>query len=302
GLLLLDRALRKRGRELGSLGQLERLAMVGTSAMGALEYEPDLSLKESNAMQELDVLAHEAAAILADQSYTGNCLDDLLNLNSSFQGARPKVLITASDDQANMQWLVKFHARNDSPETGMLEYRCSQAARLAGIAMPETRLFESLTCPGYFGVRRFDRHGKEKIHVHTACGLLHAPHTTPVLDYENLIRLTSELTRNAHDVEQMVRRMIFNVLIGNMDSHSKNFSFLMDGAYHWHLAPAYDITPCSGIGGQHWATVNGKGVDITVRDLTLAASIGGIPERRVLEFIGIASEAILSCGLKLNKL
>ena len=42
-------------------------------------------------------------------------------------------------------------------------------------------------------------------------------------------------------VEEMYRRMVFNLVCDNKDDHAKNFSFICrDGV--WSLAPAYDIT------------------------------------------------------------
>ncbi|MDO5484252.1 MAG: HipA domain-containing protein [Desulfovibrionaceae bacterium] len=175
---------------------------------------------------------------------------------------------------------------------GLAEFRYSQAARMAGLDMPETRLFESRNCSGYFGIKRFDRKDGIKIHTHTACGLLHASHRFPSLDYENLIRLTADLTKSREDVEKLVRLMIFNVKAGNQDDHSKNFSFLMDRDHAWHLAPGYDLTPSRGLNGEHCSTVNGKGKDIQNEDLIKAASVGGIPAGVVREMIEQVEDAL----------
>lgn len=90
----------------------------------------------------------------------------------------------------------------------------------------------------------------------------------------------------------MVRLMIFNVKAGNRDDHSKNFSFLMDEEYCWHLAPAYDLTSCAGFNGEHCMTVNNKGRDITDKDLVQAAATGGIAARKVREIIEQTEEAL----------
>ena len=163
---------------------------------------------------------------------------------------------------------------------------------MAGLDMPETRLFPSKEGAGYFGIKRFDRRDGLKIHTHTACGLLHASHRFPSLDYENLIRLTASLTQDKRDVERMVRLMIFNVKAGNQDDHSKNFSFCMDAEHRWHLSPAYDLTPCTGINGEHCSTVNGKGRGITDADLIKAAAVGGIGSKKVKEMIDQVVEAL----------
>ena len=298
GLLLLDRALARQGRSLRQTSQLERLTLVGRCAMGALEYEPDASSIEEDTLLSLDTLAEESRRILGEQEYHGEYLDDLLRLNGSLAGARPKIMLSVPDEQdVSCPWIVKFRALEDPPDAGSIEYRFSVAARLAGLDMPETRLFPSKEGSGYFGIKRFDREMGLKIHTHTACGLLHASHRSPSLDYENLIRLTADLTKDKRDIENMVRLMIFNVKAGNQDDHSKNFSFLMDADYRWHLAPAYDITRCTGINGEHCSTVNGKGKNITNADLIKAASVGGIRSQKVKSMIEQAEAALAEVSL-----
>ena len=112
-------------------------------------------------------------------------------------------------------------------------------AKNAGIVMPETYLFPSKTGYGHFGVKRFDRIGNQKIHIHSACGLLNADFRVASLDYASLLKLTKLLTKNNQDVEQMVRLMIFNVKAGNKDDHSKNFSFMLDENKNWKWAPGH---------------------------------------------------------------
>ena len=88
------------------------------------------------------------------------------------------------------------------------------------------------------------------------------------------------LTRNYADVEEMARRMIFNVKSGNRDDHSKNFSYLMTEDHKWRLAPAYDLTSSSGINGEQTAMVNGKGKNISDADLIATAATCGIQKKQ----------------------
>ncbi len=144
GLLLLDRALSKKGRSLAQASPLERLTLVGSNAMGALEYEPDASADEDGTSLDLDTLAEESRRILGEREYHGEHLDDLLRLNGSLAGARPKIMLSIPDEDGTLQpWIIKFRALEDRPDAGLVEYRHSQAARLAGLDMPETRLFSS---------------------------------------------------------------------------------------------------------------------------------------------------------------
>ena len=293
GLLLLDRALARQKRSLADCSPLERLTLAGSRSFGALEYEPDASSLVEGVACDFDKLAEESLRLLEEQSCQTEALDTLINLSGSLGGARPKVLLEPEDEHGEPQsWIVKFRAPGDSPEAGLQEYRLSLAARRAGLDMPETRLFASAKGPGYFGVRRFDRVNGQKIHAHTACGLLHASHRFPSMDYENLIRLTASLTRSSREVERMVALMVFNVLAGNRDDHTRNFAFLMDEHFHWHLAPAYDLTRCVGFNGEHCSTVNGKGRDITDRDLIQAAAVGGLAARTVQHLIERTRDAL----------
>ena len=303
GLLLLDRVLSRIGRSLAQTSPLERLTLAGSNAMGALEYEPDMSsANPEEVLMDPDTLARESERLLGEHSYKGGYIDTLLSLSGSLSGARPKISISLPDRNGlPVPWIVKFRSLQDAPDAGLQEYRLSLATQKAGVDMPQTRLLPSKTCEGFFAIKRFDRtfgkNGILKIHTHSACGLLHASHRLPTLDYENLIRLTMDLTKDARDVEKMVRLMIFNVKAGNRDDHSKNFSFLMDETFHWHLAPAYDITSCPGINGEHCSAVNGKGKDITGRDLAAAAAVGGISANKVKLMIE-QTEGALNDSLK----
>lgn len=292
GLLLLDRLLLKQGILLDRITPLTRLSLVGCNGMGALEYEPATTLPDPLPEYiNLDGVADEAWRTLSEESRPVEVLRTLMALNGSSCGARPKVLVRVSEDGKTIvpdssrmpgcePWLIKFPAQYDSPSIGKQEYACSIVARMAGIEMPETRLFPGKE-KAYFGVRRFDRtSGGGKVHVHTACGLLHASHRHASLDYKNLLRLGKVLTRKNEEVEKLIRLMIFNVLIGNQDDHSKNFSFLLTNG-GWRFAPAYDLTPSRGIGGEQTCMVNGKGRDITEKDFIAAASVVDVPARTV---------------------
>lgn len=112
-------------------------------------------------------------------------------------------------------------------------------------------------------------------------GLLETSHRIPNLDYNNLMRLTLELTRDFSEVEKMYRLMCFNVFAHNRDDHSKNFSFLYDDeAGSWALSPAYDLTYSFSIGGQHATSVDGNGQDPNLADVLRVATIIGLNEAR----------------------
>lgn len=301
GCLLLDRQLRKHGKTYQQITPLDRLSLISKNPMGALEYEPAISEEITGNGIELDSLSCEVSKILKGEASL--LLDELVEMNGSSGGARPKIVALVSDDRQNIihsgdalpeghsHWLIKFPASTDAPNIGAIEYAYSLMAARAGVEMPETHLFESKTCAGFFGVKRFDRIGGQKLHMHTACGLLHASHRYSSVDYETLIKLTLNLTRSEREAEKLVRLMIFNVKTGNKDDHSKNFSFLLSPENEWKLAPAYDLTPSEGINGEHATMVNGKGTGITDNDLIETAQLSGLPESRIREIIEQTEDA-----------
>ena len=256
GRLLLNRLLRSHKQNPDELTVLNRLAIVGKSGMGALTYYPEKSFSEQQKPVNLDELAEECEKIL-NTEYSDK-LDELYYLGGTSGGARPKIMTTVD----GKDWIIKFPAHVDGKDAGKMEYDYSCCARQCGITMSETRLFPSDKCKGYFGIRRFDREADGKrIHMLTAAALLELDFEQPSLDYHSLMKLTKILTRdNKEDVENMFRRMCFNVFAHNRDDHSKNFTYLYDEINdQWRLSPAYDLTYSNTYYGEHTTTIDGNG-------------------------------------------
>ena len=280
GELLLDRYLRRKGIEPTSLNCLDRLAYVGKAGMGMLEYVPDQSepLLEGNI--DFDRIQHECNALL--DSKPVDDVESLFRLGGSSGGARPKSLIRYEGED----YIVKFSSRFDPENIAEIEYGCMSKAKEAGIDIPPIRLVETKAGNKYFLIKRFDRKQGRKIHMVSAAALLECDFRAPSLDYNDLIKLTRILTSSDHDVLEMYRRMVFNVLIDNQDDHAKNFSFLYDeelGKYR--LSPAYDITPGKTYYGEHTTSICGKGKGITEEDLLLVASKNRIQRKDAIQII-----------------
>ena len=109
-----------------------------------------------------------------------------------------------------------------------------------------------------------------------------------MIPVKELLPLTGYLTQDPKQVDEMFRRMVFNVLTDNKDDHAKNFSFICkEGG--WSLAPAYDLTRCSnGYNGEHATSVNNHG-NPTIDDMLVVGESIRIPQKRGREMIqGIA--------------
>ena len=115
----------------------------------------------------------------------------------------------------------------------------------------------------------------------SASAVLETSHRIPNLDYETLMRLAQELSKDSQEVEKMYRLMCFNVFAHNRDDHSKNFTFLYEeDEDRWLLSPAYDLTYSYSIGGEHATTVHGNGRDPGMSDILAAADAAGLDRRR----------------------
>lgn len=273
GRLLVDRLMRKNGLDPQTVGILERLAIVGSSGMGALTYRPVITMEKCQGEMSLDEIARECERIL--DTDTSENLDYLFAKGGSSGGARPKIL-TEVDGEA---WIIKFPSSDDSKDIGQQEYDYALCAKKCGLEIEEVRLFPSESTKGYFGTRRFDRAGKGeagKIHMVSAAGLLETSHRIPNLDYDVLMKLTLQLTKSMEECEKLYRQMCFNVYAHNRDDHSKNFTYIYkESEKRWVISPSYDLTYSNSIGGEHATTVNGNGVNPGTEELlAIAKKIG----------------------------
>lgn len=295
GRLLLDRKLTKVGINPVTITPLDRLCYTGSNGMGALMYEPEISDSEASShLSDLDVIADECVHFLDrdDDRY----VDDLLVMNGSSAGARPKILVSISSDEklevtqsnpktSHDNWIIKFRSSSDPKDIGCIEYAYHLMAKEAGLDVPDAKLFKSKKCDGYFGVKRFDRQKSSFVHMHTIAGLLHADHRIPSLDYEMLLKATRYLTKDIQECEKQFRQMVFNVFAHNRDDHSKNFSFLMDKDGKWRVSPAYDLTFSSGPVGQHSTTILGEGKNPSISQMLKLAEIVSIKPKTALTII-----------------
>lgn len=302
GRLLLDRLLRSHGLLPKEFSSLDRLAHVGVYGLGALVYEPDHSEENIEGQIALDELAQQTQAVLEGQAE--ETLQELITLNGSSAGARPKALVGIDETHSHIihgkhslpegfeRWIVKFPNSTDGLDSGAIEYVYSLMAKEAGLEMSETHLFKAAKGAGYFATKRFDRNKYRRLHMHTASGLLHSNFRTPSLDYEDLIGLTEALTRDVREVEKMFRLAVFNVLSHNRDDHGKNFSFLMDSYGEWKVSPAYDLTFSSGPRGHQSTMVMGEGQHPSTEHLIKLGEAAKLKKATVTSVIDQTREAL----------
>ncbi len=279
GQLLLERFLSSQNIDSDSISILDKLAYIGTTGMGALEYYPSKNADYSVKGIDFDSIAESCKTLLS--SKTSNDIELLYKLGGSSGGTRPKIFVTEND----REWIVKFPSGMDSPDIGKIEYDYSLCAKKSGIIMTDTALVPSKTGSGYFKTARFDRSHGEKILSITFSGILEVDFRAPSCDYSTYMKLVNILTKeDSLQIEQMFRVMCFNVFTHNLDDHTKNFSFLRKDN-GWILAPAYDLTYSNTYYGEHTTSVNNKGKNITDSDLISVGIAGGLSKKRCLEII-----------------
>jgi len=157
-------------------------------------------------------------------------------------------------------------------------------AKAAGIDMSECRLLEE-NARAHFMTRRFDReviNGKTiKHHVQTLCAMDHLDFKQRgTRTYAQLFMVVSRLNLGNGALEQVFRRMAFNVMARNCDDHTKNFAFRLRQGGNWELAPAYEVTHAYNPRGewtyQHLMSVSGKFKKIAREDLLMESERFGV--------------------------
>ena len=300
GNSLVDAWLATQGRTPESFNAVERLCYTGTRGMGALEFHPATGPVSRNANRiQVDKLVELASEILSHRnnlkvSFAGNkradALKDILRVGTSAGGARAKAVIAwnpktgevrsgqVKADKGFEYWLLKFDGvsgnrdkETDDPKGyGAIEYAYYRMATDAGVIMSESRLLEE-NGRRHFMTRRFDRRDDQKLHMQSLCAMFHFDYNMPrAYSYEQALQVIRRLELPMSAVEQMFRRMVFNIIARNQDDHVKNIAFLMDRSGNWSLAPAFDMIysfqPSGKWTSSHQMTLNGKDDGFTLDD------------------------------------
>jgi serine/threonine-protein kinase HipA len=160
---------------------------------------------------------------------------------ASLGGARPKANFTESDGSL---WIGKFPARDDDRDVGAWEFVVHGLAQKAGVHVPPARMVRLNNEFHTFCVQRFDRLGSTRRFYASAMTLLRKEQSegTSYLELAQFLRDSGDAPHVKADLEQLFRRVVFNVAVGNRDDHLRNHGFVL-GKTGWRLAPAFDVNP-----------------------------------------------------------
>jgi serine/threonine-protein kinase HipA len=317
GNALIDAALAREGVSKAQISPLDRLAYMGNRSMGALEFKPVLGPKgKKQTAIALSALVEGARATLqgrfAGDRETEAAIQNIIQVGTSAGGARAKAVVAFNPDTQEIRsgqlradtgfeyWLLKLDGvgadlhLGTGRDYGRIEYAYHLMARSAGIHMSDCRLLEE-NGRAHFMTRRFDRSADRKHHVQTLCALSHLDYKQRAThDYNQLYLTCLELRLGDVAMQEVFRRMVFNVVAANCDDHTKNFAFILREDEPWSLSPAYDVThaysPTSMWTHQHLMSVNGKFSGISEVDLLEVADRFKVPAAK--RVIGEVRDAV----------
>lgn len=254
GRVVIDRAVRQGVIERHPYRDIDyALAVEDHARIGAIRYRisgtPDFLAANRGVVPPLIQLRKLQAATDAvhGDRVSSDDLRFLLGAGSPLGGARPKCLVRLPDGRLA---IAKFSKPDDVRDIAVGEFLALAVARAAGITTAGHHL-EMVAGRGVAVIHRFDREGPRRVPFISACGLLGLPQDDP----GSYTLIADAIRAHGDDVtaelSELFRRLVYSILVGNMDDHLRNHGFLMRFPGKWSLAPAYDINPAPMIDRTH---------------------------------------------------
>ena len=327
GNALIDVWLARQGRTGASFNPVERLCYTGTRGMGALEYKPAIKGSPTKVRKvEMDRLIALSNRILNDRENLAGHLtgeddardiEDILRVGTSAGGARAKAILAWNEQTGEFRsgqieagkgfthWLIKFDGVGENKDKeladpkgfGRIEYAYHLMAQKAGIIMMPCRLHEE-GGRAHFMTKRFDRtDAGDKLHYQSLCAVQHFDfNMAGAYSYEQALQTIKRLDLPADDMEQQVRRTLFNIIARNQDDHVKNIGFVMDEEGEWRISPAFDVAysynPQGSWTSKHQMSLNSKRDGFNLSDLLALGEVAGLKERKMKVLISEILDAV----------
>lgn len=209
-----------------------------------MDNNPHMATPPWTSLRELEHASWQIELEEPNKSEYIHWLNMLIAPGSSLGGARPKANIVSND---NHLWMAKFPSKNDTKDMGAWEFVTYLMAKECGIVMSDSKMQRFNQPHHTFITKRFDRNEKgHRIHFASAMTLLgyaddlsHTPNASYLEMVEWIIAHCENTNAN---LEQLWRRIVFNIAVSNCDDHLRNHGFILN-RNGWQLSPAYDINP-----------------------------------------------------------
>jgi serine/threonine-protein kinase HipA len=229
------------------------------------------------ASQEIE--SREEENLLPDMKW----IAQLVQPGSSLGGARPKASVV---DDSKSLYVAKFPSRKDDYDVGLWEHLAHQLAEKAGINAAKTRAIATGDKYHTLLSKRFDRTDDgRRIHFASAMTLLGLADGDDATNGYGYLDIVDFIVQHCCDVEanlqELFRRVAFNICIGNTDDHFRNHGFLLT-TRGWTLSPAYDMNPTLNNHQSLMITANTNRSDL---DLLLDACEGYMLTRTTAEHV-----------------
>lgn len=225
------------------LDDIDALLMTNADRVGAMVFSESLPIQSNTSDINLVALEDVAEAVqrLELSMEITPEMRRLLQRGGTLGGARPK----ATFIHENHRWIAKFPAQGDDHDVELLEICILELATMCGIDVSPAKL-EKIHRGHALLLLRFDREGhignERKIHYLSASALLDVPYQSNGGSYVELAQTLRRISIDpVHDLEQLFRRMVFNLIIDNTDDHVKNHGVLHVSGRQYKLAPAFDV-------------------------------------------------------------
>ena len=227
----------------GSLNAYEMFDYITTNAVGAISLgltpdQPTTRHESPVLFSDLQKVAEVFEKVMSDEQLPPDVLY-LLEQGTSLGGAQPKCPVI----DEHHEWIAKFENLKTVVKFPRIEFATMLMARRAGITVPETKL-EEIAGKAVYLIKRFDRQGGRRIPFMSAQAMSDLDlEELEKGSYVEIARLMRKCLKNvSRDLQELFRRMVFNVFVCNRDDHLRNHGFIYQDQ-GWHLSPLYDVLP-----------------------------------------------------------
>jgi serine/threonine-protein kinase HipA len=276
---------------------VEFLLAASGEGVGALRFTAELTQRPRQPPERpFDNLIHLQQ--IADDIEAGRevnrALEPFFFHGSGLGGARPKTLI----DHLDRRWIAKFGRQSDLVDMCKVEYATMRMAADAGITVPEVLLTQTAHGPVLL-VERFDQTADRQHHIVSVASLINkfdiTQYDESAMSYPGIFQLGNRIgATTASLAEDVFRRMLLNIAIGNTDDHLRNHSFMKcAGEADYQLTPGYDIVSNTGLQGSHAIALGAFGNVPNDENIRAAAKRMGLSNTRVIQ---IAAEVASVTG------
>lgn len=263
------------------------------SLMFSLSRTASKPKRNRNTLGDVPILLKGKEAILNDEKIPEQA-KKAYQYGSSMGGARPKTLV----EDNGKSYLVKFNRQNDLYNVCVVEnatMKMLSELEPLNLRVAQTSLLNNSE-EDVLLVERFDCDNKRPSHHFLSANSLINRVKVTNLDltnhysYSALAEFIMKYGTEPRDAHELYARMVFNILMGNTDDHSRNHAFLYSFSdKSWRLSPAYDVLPISN-SRQHGIGIGSKGREGSIENALSQSKRFGLSQPKAKKVIATTQE------------